>query len=232
MTENRRYSDMEVQRIFEEAATLAGQRKRSPDAEGLTLAELQDIGREVGLPPDRIVAAAKAIDVTTPLPRRRHFGLPIGIGHVVSLARALDDREWEIFLGEIRRTFGSAGRDRSTGAIRHWSNGNLHVFIEPMEDGARLRIGTLKGNAVAANWLGFSWTLAGSTFLLASGAGLGELLLAPGTALTFLGMGVGALLTNVLRLPGWANTREEQMIDLAERARAIVARAPDGSKNQ
>lgn len=228
MTENRRYSDAEVKKIFEEAAALAEKRQLSAAEEGFTLAELQDIGREVGLPPERIAAAAGSLDVATPLPRRRHFGLPIAVGHVVTLPAIPDDRQWNLFLGEIRRTFNASGRDRSTSVTRHWSNGNLHVLVEPVEGGARLRMGTLKSGAAAANWLGFSWTLAGVATAAAPAALVGaDLLVAPSLSFGFIAMGVGAFLSNVVRLPRWAGAREEQMASLAARARSILAR-PSG----
>jgi hypothetical protein len=223
MTEVRRYSDSEVRRIFEDAASLAGQRRGSA-ADGMTLAELQDIAREVGLPPEHVADAAARIEPPASMPRRRQFGLPIGVGHVANMPRVPDDREWEIFLGEIRTTFGATGRDRSYGGLRHWSNGNLHIFIEPTEGAARLRMVTLKGNATAFNWLGAGWTVAGTAALLSFGMGTGGPI---GLPVVFLSLGLGALLSNTLRLPRWAATRENQMIGLAGRARALLTAKSD-----
>ena len=66
MTE-RRYSDEEVAAIFERAAkSQAGlQRQQQPHAlqHGMTLAELQQIGRDVGIPPELVARAARDIDL-------------------------------------------------------------------------------------------------------------------------------------------------------------------------
>jgi hypothetical protein len=59
MSEERRYKEDEVKGIFEAAARERDSRGRAVvSPEGLTLAELQTIGREVGLAPDRIAEAA------------------------------------------------------------------------------------------------------------------------------------------------------------------------------
>ncbi|HYC52702.1 MAG TPA: hypothetical protein VEB19_16435, partial [Gemmatimonadaceae bacterium] len=59
MTE-RRFSDAEVAQIFERATS--GQSIQATHAaEGMTLAELQSIGREVGIPAEQIARAALSL---------------------------------------------------------------------------------------------------------------------------------------------------------------------------
>jgi hypothetical protein len=57
MPEERRYDETEIQRIFELAAAETVQAPQSTKA-GLTLSELQSIGHEVGIPDERVAAAA------------------------------------------------------------------------------------------------------------------------------------------------------------------------------
>lgn len=56
---DRRYNDTEIAAIF--SAATEGPQGRQPDVpreEGLTLADLQAIGREVGIPSDAVARAA------------------------------------------------------------------------------------------------------------------------------------------------------------------------------
>ena len=63
MTE-RRYSDDEIAAIFRAAAESPASLPPHPAANhGLTLADLQAIGREVGIAPDAVAQAAQALEV-------------------------------------------------------------------------------------------------------------------------------------------------------------------------
>jgi hypothetical protein len=225
MTEERRYRDDEIAAIFEAAATAppAPGGQAPVPAEGLTLAELQSIGREVGVSPERIAESARALDhapVTTP---GRHIaGVPISAGRMVALPRAPTDREWELLVVELRETFGARGRLNAQGGLREWRNGNLHACVEPTATGWRLRLGTLKSSAPAAAVIGSGAVVIGGAIGVMSllTGGVGEQLLGP--ALIGIG-GMATLAYNALRLPRWADTRARQMEHVAARARTIVA---------
>src|SRR6185503_6120179 len=138
MTE-RRYADSEVSAIFRDAATET-QRRVAPIGsaqEGLTLSELQSIGREVGLTPDAIARAAVALDVQQSGTIRRRLGLPIGVTRTVELPRKLSDDEWDRVVVQLREVFNATGRTRVEGGLRQWSNGNLQVRLEPTATGQR-----------------------------------------------------------------------------------------------
>src|SRR5215207_7368086 len=159
MADERRYQDDEVAAIFEAASapalSRAGSPAESPSAEGLTLGELQAIGREVGIAPERIAEAASAlVRSQPPLPRRTELGMPMSAAHIVELPRALTDREWALVVADLRETFSARGKESSQGDTRLWSNGNLHAFVEPTRTGYRLRLGTVKGDAMALNRMG------------------------------------------------------------------------------
>ena len=79
MSDERRYSDEEVEEIFRSAASDPVGRPGLPARDGLTIAEIQAIGREVGMSPEQISAAAARLDRTSvPAPRTTALGLPIG----------------------------------------------------------------------------------------------------------------------------------------------------------
>jgi hypothetical protein len=223
MTE-RRYDDDEVREIFS-LATTGGQRDRSLPAEsdGLTLDEMQRIGQEAGIEPTRVAQAAKALDARGKVaPVRRSFGLPVGVSRVVDLPRAPTDREWEQLVSEFRSTFAARGQTTSSGGLREWSNGNLHICVEPTARGEQLRLSTSKEDARALNGLALVFSgmsVIMSSVVTASGK--------PGKALVILGlfggMALASFATNVIRLPRWARERTRQMESLAEHAVKLLS---------
>src|SRR5216117_4608325 len=154
---DRRYNDKEIAAIFRAAAE---QEPQSPQREvardeGLTLAELQAIGNEVGISADAVAQAARAVDVRLGTGSRTFLGLPIGVARTVNLNRRLTDDEWERLVVQLRDVFNARGRTRSDGSLRQWTNGNLQVLLEPTETGHRLRVGTTHGAARASIGAGF-----------------------------------------------------------------------------
>jgi hypothetical protein len=224
MTNQRRYGEAEVAEIFQYAASPHVSDGHAPASErGFSLAELQSIGAEVGIAPERVAEAAAALDVhRVEAPRRRtHLGMPVAVGRTVDLPRAPTDREWEMLLADLRETFGARGKDRSSGGVRTWTNGNLHAHVEPTETGYRLRLGTSKGTAVAASQMGLASLFAGLVLsVLLFAEVLDEDLV---VLLVFSLMGAIALAMNAIRLPRWADVREEQMERIAARARVLIA---------
>jgi hypothetical protein len=220
----RRYNDKEIAAIFR-AATEDGpqnpQREVARD-EGLTLAELQAIGSEVGIPSDAVAQAARAVDVRLGAASRTFLGLPIGVARIVNLNRRLTDEEWERLVVQLREVFNARGRTRSDGSLRQWTNGNLQVLLEPTETGHRLRFGTLHGGARAS--IGAGIAALGVTAIVAISSALGGTLgqAIPGIAVIFAA-GVGMIASGALRLPRWARLRERQMEALATR----IALPPD-----
>jgi len=235
MTNERKYRDEEVKEIFD----LAARRDETgpstlSDGGGLTLAELQEVGLEVGMEPRRIVEAALALDARRELlPRRSSLGMPISVGRIIELPRAVTDREWDVLVGELRETFRARGRVASHGGVREWSNGNLHAFLEPTETGHRLRMGTVKGSAKVLNGVGATG-LAIGLILLTVAFLTGDLQSLRGIISLFpplvaAGMGGGALAYNVFSLPRWAREREGQMEYIAGRVHTLIG---EGSEEE
>jgi len=207
----RRYDDDEVAAIFAIAAddrTVA--ERRISQQNGLTLGDLQAIGRDVGIAPEAVARAAVALD-SRPA-QRRFLGLPIGVSRTVELNRKMSDDEWERLVVHLREVFHARGTTRRDGSLRQWTNGNLHVLVEPTAAGHRLRLGTYNGGARASITAGLaSLGMMVATVLAASGS-LAHA--APGVALLGL-MGVGMIANGAARLPRWARLRGRQMDELA-----------------
>lgn len=223
MTE-RKYGDDEVREIFSLATTGDIRDRPLPtESDGLTLAELQRIGQEAGIEPSRVALAVAALDARGKLaPVRKAFGLPIGLSRVVDLPRAPTDREWEQLIAEFRTTFGSQGIATTSGGLREWTQGNLHISVEPTASGEQLRLTTRNEAAVALNALAV--VTGGMALILgATVAAAGK----PEKAIIALGLFGGIALAsfaaNVFRLPGWARERERQMAAIAEHAVKLLS---------
>jgi hypothetical protein len=214
---DRRYDDEEVAAIFRAAAE--GPPPPPPHAsaeQGLTLTDLQAIGREVGIAPDAVAQAAAALEVRRGATSPTFLGLPIGVERTVTLNRRLTDEEWERLVVELREVFKARGATRSDGSLRQWTNGNLQVLLEPVATGHRLRFGTLHGGARASIGAGLA-TLGVTAVLTISTAISGNLSNAVPGIVMLLAIGVGMLASGALRLPSWARLRGRQMEALAAR---------------
>jgi len=222
----RRYSEDEVAEIFERATEVQKLAVRpSSSSEGLTLKELQDIGHDIGISPEVVASAARALEVRSPSPRRTLLGLPIGVGHAVELDRPLTDSEWNRLVVSMRETFDARGKLKDEGAFKQWTNGNLEVLLEPTPTGQRLRLRTLKGNATGMIVVGGAMLGLGAFVLvqlLATGT-LGERFVG---LVTIVAIGLGLLVPAVVRLPGWARLRQRQMEEIAERALLMASSEP------
>ena len=215
MTE-RRFNEAEVAAILEKAAEAQHTGARQlPSGEGMTLAELQAIGSEVGIDSRLVARAANALDRVGRLTSRRFLGLPIGVGRTIDLDRKLSDDEWERLVVDLRETFDARGTIRREGSFRQWTNGNLQALVEPTPTGHRVRLRTFKGDAVGwiTGGIGMAGIGAVAAVLSSVGADVGAL--AP---FGFIGA-MGAMMFSVgaLRLPSWARLRRRQMEEIAER---------------
>lgn len=213
---DRRYSEDEAAEIFRVAAELeATPRRAVVPTQGLTLAELQAIGHEAGLNPDLVARAARASAVTGSARTMRLLGFPIGVSRTIEVDAPMTEAAWERLVGDLRETFEAKGVLRQDGAFRQWSNGNLHVLVEPTATGHRLRFRTRNG---------LSQTLMTSgalTLVAAAAIYVTKAIAAAPDAVTDTAVvgaiGAGLLAFGALRLPPWARRRLEQMQELARR---------------
>ncbi len=212
----RRYSDAEVARILERAtAHVDGATTAPVDGDGLTLAQLQDIGREIGVPPAVIAQSAAIVDLPHGTVTRRVAGMPLAVEHVVPLPRRLTDDEWERLVVDLRDTFDARGVTRQDGSLRQWANGNLQALQEPDGTGFRLRLRTRKGNTPGL-------MAGGAVSCLVGGLGYAGVVATTdvgamwATGVLAIG-GLGTLLGAALALGPWARRRQQQMAGVAAR---------------
>jgi hypothetical protein len=220
MTE-RRFTETEVTEIFERATThQAGAVRQTLLAEGMTLAQLQEIGREVGITPEALALAARSVDLDHRSTTRRFLGLPVGVGLTANIGRKLSDDEWQQLVVDLRETFDAKGAVRDEGPFRQWTNGNLQILIEPVPDGNQIRMRTLNEGARLFVGMGLGLVVLGIL-------GFGAKLAAGGDTASLLGrflpvdlIGSALAAYGALRIPGWARTRRAQMESIVARLRA------------
>jgi hypothetical protein len=227
MTE-RRYGEDEVREILSLATTGdARDQSQVTESAGLTLHDLKRIGQEVGIDPARIADAASKLDTRgKPEVVQRSFGMPVGVSRVDDLPRSPTDREWEQLISLFRSTFGAQGAATTSGGMRQWSHGSLHISVEPTERGEQLRVSTQKEEAILFNGAG---VLLGGMAILTSAmvaaSGKPEKALAAGGM--FGGMALFSFLANVLQVPGWARKRERQLEEVAQQAVRLLSNSSD-----
>ena len=227
MSEPRLYDQDDIRRIFALATREQGpEPARQPGTDGLSLTDLVQIGREVGVDSEAIARAAAQLDrPAAEKPVRRSWGSPTEVSRTVPLPGPPTDEQWEMIVAELRSVFRARGRLVTHGGVREWVNGNLHACVEPTRSGYRLRLATRKGDAGVLNALGVVGLTTGAVAfgsLLLTG-GIHEALFAP---YMVSASGAAALLANALRLPRWSRERQEQMALIGTRVRLIMEGTP------
>lgn len=208
---NRRYNDDEIAAIFQKAAE--GPQSAPHHAaheDGMTLAELQDIGREAGISPDAVAIAAQSLDIAPRAVEQRLFGAPISVERTIALDRRLTEAEWERLVVELREVFNARGSVRSDGSFRQWTNGNLQALLEPTATGHRLRLSTVKGNVRFSMAAGAAMLGVGVVMSLTA-AVAGHLGVVAPQAIIMSLAGIGTVASGALQLPRWARLRARQM---------------------
>ncbi len=218
MPTERRLSDAEVSLVLSRAAEESVE-------QGLTVAQVHEIARDVGLSTQ---AVQRALDESargslTPATFERRLGLPTGVAKEVLLPGALSDDAWDVLVSTLRATFAATGKVSRNGVVREWRNGGLRVAVEPTAGGHRLRMSTTKGAALRAPLFASSATaLTAASVALSASARPGLLFVAGGLAAISAALAASPFIT----LPGWARTRGTQFDTVAREAVALAESPP------
>ncbi len=159
-----RYSDTELKDIINRAAEIQRQR---PTKEGVqSLGGTQQIGAEVGIPPEHIKEAARAVRPATPLPmpatpeqKRGHwfFGAPMSLRVERVIDGELPESEFPVMVEGIRTSIGYVGHTSTLGKTLAWRTEGtpnqagrfVNVMITPRGGKTRIyaeeRIGGMTG---------------------------------------------------------------------------------------
>jgi hypothetical protein len=218
MMAERQYNQEEVATIFERASENDRNLPASAGGKGMTLAALEEIGREVGLSAESISLAAQSLDKPSQPASPTFLGLPIGVGRTVEFGRVLSEPDWEELVADLRTTFRAQGKVRQDGRFRQWNNGNLRALLEPTKTGHRFRLQTLNENSRA-------FMIAGMTVMGGAAATLIAVSLAGGlgnpgpvTGISFMALvGFGMFAAGASRVRSWARRRASQFDEVIAR---------------
>ncbi len=226
----RRYTDEEIAAIFKRAAeTESAASPVVAEGQGLTLATLQEIGREVGLSPEAISQAARSLAPTGAPASRSFFGFPIGVGRTMQFDRPLSDADWGLLVTDLRETFSARGKLKSDGPFRQWTNGNLQALIEPTPGGERLRLQTLaEGPRSLMRWGVALFVMAVATSVALSVTGALSGISVEGVGFIAV-MGLGMFVIGAFPLRGWARRRSAQIEAVMARL-AARSSLPEGDQ--
>ncbi len=214
---DRRYSDEEIAAIFARATEV----QQNPQArlsanEGMSLTELQAIGREAGIAPELVAQAARELEQPRAPAMPTFLGMPLGVARTVELGRIMSDAEWERLVVRLRETFDARGTLAVQGSLRQWTNGNLQVFLEPSGEGHRVRFRTIKGDARMLMTTGIAMlAVSGLLVFVASLTGSAEMSRAISATGGVAMMGAAFGASGAIRLPSWLKKRRAQMDQLA-----------------
>ena len=170
MSDERRYSEAELRAIIERAAQRQESSRRAQEAseDGLTLAELQQVGAASGIDPAHIAtAAAELANPETATKPATLMGIPGVVRRTRFIASRVSDPEWERIVSELRREFDSSGIPSEVGRVREWttqvrrkSSAAVRVALEPVEGGTEVVIEqTLRRSALPFTLLSAGYLL-------------------------------------------------------------------------
>lgn len=145
----RRYVDAEVSRILKRAADLQqAEGAMAPSAGGLTLRELEEIAREVGIDPQYLQRAAAELD--TGMAGRSNWtwftGRPATLTLERTIAGEIPDVAFEALVTQIQRSAGAPGQPSLMGRTLIWHSEtanaarSLQVVVTSREGETRIRI--------------------------------------------------------------------------------------------
>ncbi len=214
----RRYNEQEIADIFRKASSAQKKSEHGSETEGLTLAEIEQIGIEAGLSPELIASAAASLDKSVVKPETvTCLGIPISVGRTVTLASELTDNQWRRLVSDLHDTFGITGRTSENGMMRIWEGENMEVVVEPAGTGHRIRIKRLHEN-LRNGLYGGSIFIAMGLFFLMIVAAKGDFFTFKSIAVSMFALaGSGALGVSAFQLDQWRKDQENRLDGIVSR---------------
>ena len=222
---SRTYSQDEVREIIRRAteATAERERRESEDS-GLSMDDLADLATSAGIDPDVMLQAARSLDREVHEPfEKRMLGVKISAAHAIRVEGPFSEEDWLALVADCRSTFEAKGTVQSTAGLREWSNGNLHVLVEPAGSTTIIRMRTHHGAAQRMAGAGAAMSIAAIAMMISAfsdGRPLGDVFSNMIWIVAALFAAGGLMVT---RIRNWSRTRSAQMEAIGQR---IEARRP------
>ncbi|MEM6325799.1 MAG: hypothetical protein AAF791_01640 [Bacteroidota bacterium] len=176
----KRFSEADAQRIF----ALAAERQHESGQEepGLSLEELEEVGRAAGLDPAIVrEAAMDALRPEATSTTRRVLGMPLEFRRERFIRGAVTDEAWAQIVVDLRRQFNKTGLVTDIGPLREWrSEANdqrqpVTVTLSPEREGTRVVIEQAQAQTALGLGIGLATNLLmGLMFLVFATVETGE----------------------------------------------------------
>ncbi len=115
------YNEKQIGAILKRAAEMSLD-ESGPNAAGLSIEELQQVGAEAGLDPDLILKAAAELQQSGPERTKNFWGGPISYANDFVLDGEIDSATWEEMIGAIRSTFKDPGVVSTRENVFEWTS--------------------------------------------------------------------------------------------------------------
>ncbi len=145
MSNKRLYTEKEISAILKRSGELQSKRGDLP-SQGLSIDELQQIAREVGIDPDLVTEAATELERTGGVKERRRLaGMPIELAVERVVSGEITDAQWSDIAAEIGDAFGLVGSSSQVGRMMQWTHtgrrtSQLQVTLTPRDGQTKIRI--------------------------------------------------------------------------------------------
>lgn len=140
-----RFNRDEISKILKRAAELEHADNIEDDSDGLTLQELQQVSKEVGIDPKYIQQAFRQLQAPTRSLTSKLLGGPFKYNILESVPGTLSEKEWEDIVSEIRRIHGGIGKTSRLGNTFEWEQrkqevGYIQISLSPKKDYTKIHI--------------------------------------------------------------------------------------------
>ena len=178
-----RYTDREVAQILRRAVALQEKQGTGP-GRGLSLEEMKDVAREVGVDPRFVVEAAEALVRAGPPGGNSLLGGPIHLQAVQVVTEPFSTGQMQAVIDEIRRITGRHGRASQVADAIEWHGkdqlGSTSVSVSRVGQETRVRVIANRSDAAAVLYtLGAIGAVIGAGAAGAAVSPLGAAVVAP-----------------------------------------------------
>lgn len=230
MSTQRRFSEEEVGKIFEHATRVQNEASdKGHSKDGLTLEDLQQIGKSTGIDPAYIAQAVVALGKDSQNARvKKHLGIPFEVSREIELPATFSEKDWESLVVHLREIFKGRGEIKQNGSFREWSYKNTHAFVEPAANGFKLKIESKSGDMKALLYAGLLYIFAAFFFYaLLSGEPDPNMTTIYTIFSLILAGGLGMFVSPFIKQPRWVKKRESQLEEVCTRVAAAMNTAPE-----
>lgn len=220
-----RFNRDEISKILKRAAELEHQNKDGDEGEGLTLEELQQVSKDVGINPKFINQALVELQSVDERGASNLLGGPFTYQTQTMADRPINDEDWEDIVTQIRNIHGGIGRTSKLGKTYEWEQrkrevGYIQISISPKKDHSRIHL--------SANYRYYAllvYMFAGIFSLMASGILLDEFALSFMANLIAVPVIVLSLFTGArFYLSGWMKRKHRTYKKLLSQVKKKLSR--------